>query len=634
MIFAIFFLMPPVYMLITSLKTSAEISAETNPWWVYHPTLSNYVELLTSPSYLTFFRNSAIVSVFVVTITMLISVPAAFALSRMKFWGSATLATGVFLTYLIPETLLFLPLFKMFAMFNEWTDIQLINRWWVLLILYPTLTVPFCTWIMIGYFASIPKELDEAALIDGAGYFQTLTKIFIPVALPGSDRRDHLRLHRELGAVPLSARVHHLGRPAGAARRHHHVADQGRRLQLGSDHDRRAAGRRAAAHHLRLPDGLLHRRPHRRRNEGLNKRRVEETMAEVRLRKIVKRYDEVEAVRGIDLDIADHEFVVLVGPSGCGKSTTLRMIAGLEDITGGEILIGGDVVNDVPPKDRDIAMVFQNYALYPHMTVEQNMSFGLRLKRYPKAEIKKRVDEAARILDIKELLDRKPKQLSGGQRQRVAMGRAIVRNPKVFLFDEPLSNLDAKLRVQMRTEIKKVHQQVRTTTVYVTHDQVEAMTLADRVVVMNHGIIEQVGTPHQLYHNPRTRFVAGFIGSPAMNFIPCRMEEANGGLSIRLTDELAFPVPPARAAQYQGHAAERQAAAGPAARAHHRGRPAPGARRGAVRGQARGHRADGHGDAGLFPGQRHAGVRPGEPQRRAPATARRCGSPPISTTCT
>jgi multiple sugar transport system ATP-binding protein len=276
-------------------------------------------------------------------------------------------------------------------------------------------------------------------------------------------------------------------------------------------------------------------------------------MSEVRLRKVVKRYDEVEAVRGIDLDIADHEFVVLVGPSGCGKSTTLRMIAGLEDITGGEILIGGDVVNDVPPKDRDIAMVFQNYALYPHMTVEQNMSFGLRLKRYPKAEIRKRVDEAARILDIKELLNRKPKQLSGGQRQRVAMGRAIVRNPKVFLFDEPLSNLDAKLRVQMRTEIKKVHLQVRTTTVYVTHDQIEAMTLADRVVVMNNGNIEQVGTPQQLYHNPRTRFVAGFIGSPAMNFIPCQVEEANGGLNVRLTNDLAFPVPAQRAAQYQNH---------------------------------------------------------------------------------
>jgi multiple sugar transport system ATP-binding protein len=277
-------------------------------------------------------------------------------------------------------------------------------------------------------------------------------------------------------------------------------------------------------------------------------------MAEVNIRKVVKRYDDVEAVRGIDLDIADHEFVVLVGPSGCGKSTTLRMIAGLEDITSGEISIAGDVINDVPPKDRDIAMVFQNYALYPHMTVSQNMSFGLRLKRYPKKEIKARVDEAARILDIAELLDRKPKALSGGQRQRVAMGRAIVRNPKVFLFDEPLSNLDAKLRVQMRTEIKKVHLQVRTTTVYVTHDQVEAMTLADRVVVMNQGVIEQVGSPQELYHSPKTRFVAGFIGSPAMNLIPCRMEEANGELSIRLTDALSFPVPAARAGRYRDRA--------------------------------------------------------------------------------
>jgi multiple sugar transport system ATP-binding protein len=213
-------------------------------------------------------------------------------------------------------------------------------------------------------------------------------------------------------------------------------------------------------------------------------------------------------------------------------------------------MIGGDVVNDVPPKDRDIAMVFQNYALYPHMTVAENMSFGLRLKHYPKAEIKARVTEAARLLDITDLIDRKPKQLSGGQRQRVAMGRAIVRNPKVFLFDEPLSNLDAKLRVQMRIEIKKVHQKVRTTTVYVTHDQVEAMTLADRVVVMNKGRIEQIGTPNELYHKPATRFVAGFIGSPAMNFIPCRLEDSGGTLQLRLTDRIAFALPPARAARY------------------------------------------------------------------------------------
>jgi multiple sugar transport system ATP-binding protein len=272
-------------------------------------------------------------------------------------------------------------------------------------------------------------------------------------------------------------------------------------------------------------------------------------MAEVSVRRVVKAYETYQAVHGIDLEIADEEFVVLVGPSGCGKSTTLRMIAGLEDITSGEIWIGGDLVNDVPPRDRDIAMVFQNYALYPHMTVFENMAFGLKLRKFPKEEIRKRVAEAARILDITALLERKPKALSGGQRQRVAMGRAIVRNPKVFLFDEPLSNLDAKLRVQMRTEIKKVHQTIPSTTVYVTHDQVEAMTLADRVVVMNQGRIEQVGPPQQLYHSPATRFVAGFIGSPAMNFLPVQLHE-NGGLKLRLADGTELPVPPQRTDRY------------------------------------------------------------------------------------
>ncbi len=274
-------------------------------------------------------------------------------------------------------------------------------------------------------------------------------------------------------------------------------------------------------------------------------------MAVVTLKKVVKYYDDTLAVRGIDLEIADKEFLVLVGPSGCGKTTTLRMIAGLEEISDGEILIGDDVVNDVPPKDRNIAMVFQNYALYPHMSVYDNMSFGLKLKKVDRTEIDRRVQEAARILDIVSLLDRKPRQLSGGQRQRVAMGRAIVRDPAVFLFDEPLSNLDAKLRVQMRTEIKKVHQKVRTTTVYVTHDQVEAMTLADRVVVMNHGVIEQVGTPQELYHHPRTKFVAGFIGSPAMNMVPVTLNEAADGLRLDLGAGVSLLVPPDRAAHYR-----------------------------------------------------------------------------------
>jgi multiple sugar transport system ATP-binding protein len=272
-------------------------------------------------------------------------------------------------------------------------------------------------------------------------------------------------------------------------------------------------------------------------------------MAQVSVRKVVKAYETYQAVHGIDLEIADEEFVVLVGPSGCGKSTTLRMIAGLEEITSGEIWIGGDIVNDVPPRDRDIAMVFQNYALYPHMTVFDNMAFGLKLRKFPKDQIKSRVQDAAKILDIVPLLERRPKALSGGQRQRVAMGRAIVRNPRVFLFDEPLSNLDAKLRVQMRTEIKKVHQTVRTTTVYVTHDQVEAMTLADRVVVMNAGRIEQVGPPQELYHNPASRFVAGFIGSPAMNFMKAQVFD-DGGLKVKIATGEVLAIPPQRFNRY------------------------------------------------------------------------------------
>jgi multiple sugar transport system ATP-binding protein len=242
-------------------------------------------------------------------------------------------------------------------------------------------------------------------------------------------------------------------------------------------------------------------------------------MASVEISNVVKRYAALEVVHGVSAVIGDGEFVVLVGPSGCGKSTLLRMIAGLEEISGGTIAIGNEIVNDVAPKDRNIAMVFQNYALYPHMTVAENMAFSLRLARVAKEEQRRKVDEAAAILGLEKLLDRYPGQLSGGQRQRVAMGRAIVRKPEVFLFDEPLSNLDAKLRVQMRAEIKALHQRLKTTTVYVTHDQIEAMTMADRIVVMRDGNIEQVGTPLDLYDNPQSIFVASFIGSPAMNFI-------------------------------------------------------------------------------------------------------------------
>jgi multiple sugar transport system ATP-binding protein len=269
-------------------------------------------------------------------------------------------------------------------------------------------------------------------------------------------------------------------------------------------------------------------------------------MAQVMMKDLNKKYDEVHAVKDVNLHIRDKEFIVLVGPSGCGKSTTLRMVAGLEEITAGEITIGDRVVNDLPPKDRDIAMVFQNYALYPHMTVYDNMAFGLKMRKFPKAEIAKRVGDAAEILGIQELLKRKPRQLSGGQRQRVAVGRAIVRHPQVFLFDEPLSNLDAKLRVQMRVELKRLHDRLETTAIYVTHDQVEAMTLGDRVVVMKDGWIQQVGEPLELYGKPANRFVAGFIGSPSMNFIEVTVADGNGGLWAD-TAGMRVKVPPAAA---------------------------------------------------------------------------------------
>ncbi len=274
-----------------------------------------------------------------------------------------------------------------------------------------------------------------------------------------------------------------------------------------------------------------------------------QTVANVSLKGVYKRYTGgVVAVTDFSLEIADKEFVVLVGPSGCGKSTTLRMIAGLEEISDGDLFIGARRMNDVAPKDRDIAMVFQNYALYPHMTVYQNMAFGLKLRRFPKAEIDKRVQDAAKILDIQHLLARKPKALSGGQRQRVALGRAIVREPQAFLMDEPLSNLDAKLRVQMRSEISKLHKRLQTTFIYVTHDQTEAMTMGDRIVVMKDGFIQQVATPQEIYNFPKNLFVAGFIGSPSMNFVSGQLQE-NGG-KIRFEAEgMSLELPEGR---YEG----------------------------------------------------------------------------------
>ena len=276
-------------------------------------------------------------------------------------------------------------------------------------------------------------------------------------------------------------------------------------------------------------------------------------MASVTFDHVFKQFGEMVAVNDLNIEVEDKEFLVLVGPSGCGKTTALRCLAGLEEITGGKILIGDRTVNDVAPKDRDIAMVFQSYALYPHLSVYDNMAFGLKLRKIDKDEIKRRVNEAAEVLGIQDLLNRKPRQLSGVQRQRVAVGRAIVREPKVFLFDEPLSNLDAKLRVQMRAEINKLHQRLQTTFIYVTHDQVEAMTMASRIAVINKGVLQQIDSPQNLYDMPNNLFVAGFIGSPAMNFFPAKLRKDGGKLLIDAVDFI-IPIPPERAKTYEAHA--------------------------------------------------------------------------------
>src|SRR5512147_59881 len=276
-------------------------------------------------------------------------------------------------------------------------------------------------------------------------------------------------------------------------------------------------------------------------------------MASVTYEDVVKKFGDMAAVDHINFHVDDKEFLVLVGPSGCGKTTALRCLATLEEITSGEIEIGDRVVNDVAPKDRDIAMVFQSYALYPHLSVYDNMAFGLKLRKVPKEEIKRRVGEAADVLGIQDLLERKPRQLSGGQRQRVAVGRAIVREPKVFLFDEPLSNLDAKLRVAMRAEISKLHQRLATTFIYVTHDQMEAMTMATRIAVINKGILQQLDTPQMLYDHPTNLFVAGFIGTPAMNFFPGKLRKDNGKLVVD-TGDFVVTIPPKKAKPYENYA--------------------------------------------------------------------------------
>ena len=395
----------------------------------------------------------------------------------------------------------------------------LLNNQWALILAMVTIASPYSIWVLKQASDKLPYELDEAAKMDGASPLQLFRLVYLPLMTPSLVAIGTYALllawNEYLYAFLLLSKRH-----ADHARRGARQLPRGRRFAVGAADDDGPDLRAAAGGDLLRVQALHGRRPDGRRGQELNlARRLGASMASVSFQNIEKSFGSTKVIHGISFDIKDGEFMVLVGPSGCGKSTLLRMLAGLEEITGGTIAIDGKVVNDVESKDRDIAMVFQSYALYPHMTVGENMAFSLKLRKADPKMMAERVAHASKILNLDPYLERYPRELSGGQRQRVAMGRAIVRDPKVFLFDEPLSNLDAKLRVAMRAEIKALHQRLKTTTVYVTHDQVEAMTMADRIVVMHDGRIEQIGTPLELYDHPDNLFVAQFIGSPAMNVV-------------------------------------------------------------------------------------------------------------------
>ena len=432
--------------------------------------------------------NSIAIGLIATAIAIVLAAFAAYAIARLNFPGKGLILGGALALAIFPRDLDVGPLFDM------WRSIGLYDTYLGLIIPYLTFSLPLAIYTLVAFYREIPWDLEQAAQVDGATPFQAFRRVILPLAAPGHFTAAILVFifcwNDFLFAITLTSSNNARTVPAALA----FFTGESQFTAANRQHRGGGGHRHRPDHHLRAVLPAPHRgRPDRGRGQGI---RRGEGMAEIVLDKITKRYpDGFEAVQDMDLDINDGEFMILVGPSGSGKSTALRMIAGLEDISDGEVRIGDTVVNQMAPKDRDIAMVFQNYALYPHMTVRENMAFPLKLAGAPKEEIDSKVQEAAKILDLTEHLDRKPANLSGGQRQRVAMGRAIVRDPKAFLMDEPLSNLDAKLRVQMRTEVSRIQSRLGTTTVYVTHDQTEAMTLGDRVAVMRSGVLQQVGRP-------------------------------------------------------------------------------------------------------------------------------------------
>ena len=512
-------LIPVVWIFSLSFKDPSTITDPTffpTKW-----TWANYSGIFNTSDFTRPLLNSIGIGLIATFISVVLASLAAYAVARLAFPGKSALIGMSLMIAMFPLISLATPLF------NIERALGLFNTWIGLIIPYIAFGLPLGIYTLSAFFREIPWELEKAAKMDGATPVPGVRQGHRAARGARHGDHGHLGVPVLLERVPAGLHAHGDDRRpdrAGRARLlHRQLAVRGaHRVDLG-----RRGGHHDPDHHLRasLP-AADRRRADIRRGQGLAGRPKEQTVAEIILDHLTKRFpDGALAVNDVSLNIRDGEFVILVGPSGCGKSTTLNMIAGLEDITEGELRIGGKVVNDKAPKDRDIAMVFQSYALYPHMTVRENMGFALKLAKTPKNVIDEKVGEAARILDLTQHLDRKPANLSGGQRQRVAMGRAIVRDPAAFLMDEPLSNLDAKLRVQMRTEVSRIQRRLGTTMVYVTHDQTEAMTLGDRVAVMRLGVLQQVASPQELYDHPANLFVAGFIGSPAMNFVPGTLEE-------------------------------------------------------------------------------------------------------------
>ena len=565
MLVVLYALIPVLWILSLSLKpTSTVKDGKLIPEQV---TFDNYRAIFAGNIFTSALVNSIGIGLITTVIAVVVGGMAAYAIARLVFPGKRALVGVALLIAMFPQISLVTPIF------NIERTLGLFDTWPGLIIPYITFALPLAIYTHVGVLQGDPM---------GSGEGREDGRRDAVAGVPHGDRAAGRARHRHRGHPGVHLR---LERPAAGA-----VADRDAAGDHGPRRDRELHRQFA----IRGADGIdrggrdRHHRAdrHLRTNLPTTDRRRSDVrcgegivMAEIVLDHVTKSYaDGADAVKDLSITIADGEFIILVGPSGCGKSTTLNMIAGLEDISSGELRIGGDRVNDKAPKDRDIAMVFQSYALYPHMTVRQNIAFPLTLAKMSKPEIATKVEETAKILDLTELLDRKPGQLSGGQRQRVAMGRAIVRNPKAFLMDEPLSNLDAKLRVQMRAEIARLQHRLGTTTVYVTHDQTEAMTLGDRVVVMLGGVAQQIGTPDELYHRPANLFVAGFIGSPSMNFFPATLTD----VGVRLPfGDITLDHRGARPARAASHARQRDRRH--PARAHRRRRadrhlrPHPGA---------------------------------------------------------